>query len=75
MLFSEYYPDYFTATILEWKLLLKQDKYKDIMISSLQFLVSENRTKVYAFAIMSNHIHAIWQVQAGFRRKKFNFRL
>lgn len=67
MLFSEYYSDYFTATILEWKLLLKQDKYKDIIISSLQFLVNENRIKVYAFAIMSNHIHVIWQVQAGFR--------
>ncbi len=50
MLFSEFYPDYFTATILEWKHLLKADKYKDIVISSLEFLVKENRIKVYAFA-------------------------
>ncbi|MCW3114621.1 MAG: hypothetical protein JWR18_3017 [Segetibacter sp.] len=57
MLFSEFYPDYFTATILEWKHLLKEDKYKEIIISSLQFLVKENRLKVYAFCIMSNHIH------------------
>jgi putative transposase len=70
MLFSEFYPDYFTATILEWKHLLKQDKYKDIIISSLKFLVNENRIKVYAFCIMNNHIHAIWQVQAGFQPKE-----
>jgi len=49
MLFSEYYPDDFTAKILEWKLPLKQDKYKDVIISSSQFLVSENRIKVNAF--------------------------
>jgi REP element-mobilizing transposase RayT len=70
MLFSEFYPDHFTATILEWKHLLKQDKYKDIIISSLQFLVQVNRSKVYAFCIMSNHIHVIWQVQAGHHPKE-----
>ena len=69
MLFSEYYPDYFTATILEWKRLLKQDKYKKLIIASLEFLVKEKRIKVYAFAIMSNHIHVIWQVQALFQPK------
>ena len=69
MLFSEYHPYYFTATILEWKHLLKQDKYKKIIISSLEFLVKEKRIKVYAFAIMSNHIHVIWQVQSDFQPK------
>ncbi|MGI8637935.1 MAG: hypothetical protein ACR2KZ_21260 [Segetibacter sp.] len=59
MLFSEYYPDYFTAPILEWKHLLKQDKYMDIIMSSLEFLVKNNRIKVYGFTIMSNHVHII----------------
>ena len=65
MNFSEYYPDYFTATIFEWKHLLNPDKYKDIIISSLEFLVKERRIKVSAFVIMSNHIHLIWQTQQG----------
>jgi hypothetical protein len=43
MLFSDFYPDYFTATIPEWKHLLKPHKYKHIVISSLEFLVKENR--------------------------------
>jgi hypothetical protein len=42
-------PQFFTATILEWKRLLKPEKYKDIIISSLQFLVENNRVKVNAF--------------------------
>ena len=69
MLFSEYYPDYFTATILEWKHLLKPEKYKEIIISSLEFLVKEQRIVVYAFCIMSSHIHVIWQVKQGYKPK------
>ncbi len=75
MLFSEFYPDYFTATILEWKHLLTQDKYKDIIISSLKFLVNDNRIKVYGFCIMSSHIHVIWQTQYGYHPKEINYRL
>ena len=56
------YPNYFTATILEWKKLLKPNKYKDIIISSLRFLVNDNRAKIFSFAIMDNHIHQIWQM-------------
>jgi REP element-mobilizing transposase RayT len=61
----QFHPQYFTATILDWQHLLKPDKYKDIIIQSLQFLVKEKRIELNAFAIMSNHIHLIWQIQAG----------
>lgn len=60
---------YFTATIVDWKHLLKPDKYKDIIIDSLQFLVREKRIELNAFTIMSNHIHLIWQVQEGYLRE------
>ena len=56
-----YYPQFFTATILEWKHLLEDDKYKDIIINSLKFLVTEKRIILNAFVIMSNHMHLIWQ--------------
>jgi REP element-mobilizing transposase RayT len=68
-LLNEYYPQFFTATILEWKPLLKQDKYKDIIIGSLRFLVQQNRVKVYSFVIMSNYIHLIWQIQRDIQRE------
>ncbi len=62
------HPQFFTATILHWKHLLKQDKYKDIIIGSLRWLVVNKRVKVYSFVIMPNHLHLLWQMQAGFER-------
>ncbi|HEX2787813.1 MAG TPA: transposase [Ignavibacteria bacterium] len=54
---------FFTATILEWKPLLTLDKYKNIIISSLKYLVENNKIKIYAFVIMPNHIHLIWKIK------------
>jgi hypothetical protein len=39
------YPYFFTATILEWKHLLKPDKYKDIIIKSLLYLSEQKKLK------------------------------
>ena len=60
---------FFTATILQWKHLLKPEKYKQIILDSLQFLVDNKRVKVYSYVIMINHIHLIWHIQPGFERK------
>ena len=60
--FTEY-PQFFTASIQGWYKLLEQDKYKDIIINSLRFLVEDKRIKLYAFVIMSDHLHLIWQMQ------------
>jgi hypothetical protein len=38
----EHYIQFFTATILEWKPLLKPDKYKQLVLDSLRFLVEKN---------------------------------
>ena len=62
------YPHFFTATILEWKKLLKPDKYKDIIIESMRFLVNDKRVIIYGFVIMINHIHTVWQMNAGTKR-------
>jgi REP element-mobilizing transposase RayT len=71
------YPQFFTATNLEWKPLLKQDKYKDIIISSMDFLAKDKRVIIYGFVIMHNHLHIIWQMQPGIKRdavqRKFQF--
>lgn len=56
------YISFFTATILNWKPLLTDDAYQDIIISSLRFLVKDNRVVVYAFVLMPNHIHLVWKV-------------
>jgi len=57
---------FFTATILEWKHLLKDDKYKDIILNSMKFLVQDKRAEIFAFVIMPNHIHMVWRVNNKF---------
>jgi REP element-mobilizing transposase RayT len=59
------YPQFYTATIFEWKHILAYEKHKDIIIESLQFLVKDKRIILNGFVIMSNHIHLIWQPMFG----------
>src|SRR5215213_3581658 len=66
---TEYYPQFFTATIMEWKHLLKPDKYKDIITNSLDFLVENKRMAVYGFVIMPNHMHLIWHIAENHKRE------
>ena len=51
-----------TATILEWKRLLADDRFKDVIIDSLKFLVSSGKVLIREFVIMPNHIHVIWTI-------------
>lgn len=51
-----------TATILNWHPLLKDDKYKDVVIDSFRYAVTTKRATIWAFVIMDNHIHLIWQI-------------
>ncbi len=60
------WPQFYTATCYKWLPLLDNDKYKNIIIESLQFLVTQNRIKLNAFVIMKNHIHLIWQALFGY---------
>ena len=65
----EHYVQFFTATILEWKHLLKPDKYKQLILDSLKFLVEHGRVKVYGFVIMINHVHIVWHIQPEHKRE------
>lgn len=61
MNFDEVY--FWTDTIKDWKHLLKQDKYKEWIISSWQELVNRGQIVVYAYVIMPNHLHVIWEMK------------
>jgi putative transposase len=70
----DYHPQFFTATILDWRPLLKDDTFKKIIIKSLKFLTKEKCVLVYAFVIMPNHIHMIWQIQDGYKQSAIQMR-
>jgi putative transposase len=52
---------FYTVAILDWEHLLAPDKFKQIVLDSLVYLVDKNKIKVYGFVIMPNHIHIIWE--------------
>lgn len=53
---------FWTSTIKDWKHLLNQDKYKTLIIDCLKELVDKQLIKVYAYVIMPNHIHLVWEL-------------
>ncbi|MDN3588249.1 transposase [Pedobacter aquatilis] len=55
---------FWTATINKWQELLLEDKFKNIIITSLTYLSSKNKIDVFAFVIMPNHVHIIWRINA-----------
>ena len=68
--YAQEWPQFFTATIEEWKLLLKEDKYKNIIVDTLKFLVKEGNVTFNGFVIMPNHVHIIWQATGNNDLKK-----
>jgi putative transposase len=67
---TTYHPQFFTATIVEWKKLLTQEKYKLIITNALDYLSKENKVTVFCFVIMDNHLHIIWQMKNENSREK-----
>lgn len=53
---------FWTATINNWQRLLQADRYKQVIIDSLEHLSSHGKMDVFAFVIMPNHIHLIWRI-------------
>ncbi len=66
---QNYHTEFLTDTILNWNHLLKDDSYKQILIDSFQWLVTEKKCTINAFVIMPNHFHLLWKIADGFERK------
>lgn len=54
---------FWTDTVKDWKALLKQDKYKELLIASWKELSERGQIEVYAFVIMPNHLHVVWEMK------------
>lgn len=67
-IYAREFPEFITVTCLDWKPLLKNDEHKDIIMDSLRFLVKSKRVTIYAFVIMDNHFHLIWQIMGDHQR-------
>ena len=66
---------FWTATINKWQKLLWEDRYKDVVINSLEYLSSAGKIDVYAFVIMPTHLHLIWKTNElnGKKQRRVHF--
>jgi len=62
---------FFTATVLEWKHILKSDKYKDVLIESFKYHVEKKLLRIFTFVIMPNHFHTVWKINETLERSDF----
>ena len=69
MMINNFY--FFTATVLNWKHILKPDKYKDILIESFMYHVGKKLLRIFAFVIMPNHFHTVWVINETLERSDF----
>ncbi len=62
---------FITVTNLNWLPVLQNDYHKQILIEALKHRVSLQQVSIYAFVIMPNHLHAIWQIHDGVNKSAF----
>ena len=57
---------YFVSfAVVEWLDVFTRNEYKNIIIDSLQFCQKEKGMKIYAWCIMTNHVHLIFRSAKG----------
>lgn len=71
MYFKDHYPEFFTATNLNWLPVLGNDHHKQILIEALQNRVKRKQVIIYAFVIMPNHFHIIWRLNNDVKKLDF----
>ena len=71
MIRFDHNPQFITITNYNWVSVLKNDYHKDIIIEALKKRVDSNEVSIYAFVIMPNHMHLIWQLHDGINKPYF----
>ena len=54
---------FLTFQVIDWVDIFTRQSYRDIIIDSLTYCRQQKGLKVYAYVIMSNHIHAIMSTE------------
>ena len=61
---NQYHTHYLTLTIVGWADVFTRKTYKDIIIESMAYCQKEKGLIIYAYVIMSNHLHLIAAAKA-----------
>src|SRR6478609_3424173 len=71
MIRFDHHPQFLTVTNLNWLPVLQNHHHKQILIEALKHRVVLKQVSIYAFVIMPNHFHAIWQLHDGINKVSF----
>ncbi|UBM62404.1 transposase [Candidatus Sulfidibacterium hydrothermale] len=58
---------FLTFTVIDWVDVFSRKEYKIVLTESMNYCVNKKGLIIYAWVIMSNHVHVIWQAKEGFR--------
>ena len=56
---------FLTFAVVEWVDVFTRKEYADIVIESLRYCIQHKGLKLYAWCIMSNHVHLIVSAEQG----------
>ncbi len=56
---------FLTLTIVDWVDVFSRKNYRDIVINSLDYCIKNKGLRIYAYVIMTNHIHLIARSETG----------
>ncbi|MEQ8807545.1 MAG: transposase [Imperialibacter sp.] len=68
---DQHNPYFLTCTVIEWIDLFTRRDYKDAIVDSLNHCVAEKHLTIYAWVIMSNHIHLVGRCDSPGRMSNF----
>jgi REP element-mobilizing transposase RayT len=57
---------FITPTVVDWVDVFTKPVYKNLIIESLQFCQREKGLTIYAWVIMTNHLHLVVSAKEGF---------
>lgn len=56
---------FLTFQVVGWADVFSRQSYRDILIDSMEHCCKKQSLTVYAYVIMTNHVHVIWQSKAN----------
>jgi REP element-mobilizing transposase RayT len=56
---NQEFPYFVTFTVVQWIDVFTRTAYRDILVESLKYCIKNKGLKLYAWVIMSNHVHLI----------------
>lgn len=66
IIYDQHEPYFVTLTVIEWIDVFTRKDYKLLITNSLNYCITEKGLEVFAWVLMSNHLHMVLRAKEGF---------